>query len=317
MGAASTSCSKLSRTSNVIRPRGMAIWIYAVRGLAIAYCRIEGVEASAEMSSYVGGRNPLASAVFVGSNPVPPQPGQEEQPENNSGTLSIFNNDIDVGGTAGDPTLGIVVFGVGKTPDKEVDLNISGNNIRNITERPINVYSIGGRVHIERNVITTGVIVGPAAGAQPDAIHVVGSGSYLIAHNSILSEWATGAGIRVQGNTGLSEASAIVVDNDVIMQAPEGAVFGANSAGIEIRGLAQDNVVLNNKVRGRARAALSVVGGGGTPASNTFVANNIEGFHSSLADVFIDAGVTNTLITARKGTTIEDHGRGTVVVPMP
>jgi len=38
---------------------------------------------------------------------------------------------------------------------------------------------------------------------------------------------------------------AIVMDNDVNMQAPEGAVFGAYSAGIEIRGFAQGNVVLN------------------------------------------------------------------------
>jgi hypothetical protein len=44
----------------------------------------------------------------------------------------------------------------------------------------------------------------------------------------------------VQGNAGLSEASAIVVDNDVTMSAPEGTVFGANSAGIEIRGFAQE-----------------------------------------------------------------------------
>ena len=35
----------------------------------------------------------------------------------------------------------------------------------------------------------------------------------------------------MQGNAGLSEASAIVVDNDVTMSAPEGTVFGANSEG--------------------------------------------------------------------------------------
>jgi hypothetical protein len=57
-------------------------------------------------------------------------------------------------------------------------------------------------VHIERNVIETGFVVGPSNGVQPDVIHIVGSGTYLIAHNTIVSEWATGAGIRVQGVLG-------------------------------------------------------------------------------------------------------------------
>ena len=102
----------------------------------------------------------------------------------------------------------------------------------------ITVHSVGGRVYIDRNVIATGTIArsGPVT---PDVIHAVGPGSYLIAHNSIVSQWATGAGIRVQGNAGLTEAGSIVADNDVTMRAPEGKVFGANSAAIEIRGFAQ------------------------------------------------------------------------------
>lgn len=91
-------------------------------------------------------------------------------------------------------------------------------------------------MRIEQNVITTGAIVGPSNGVQPDVIHAVGPGSYRIAPNSIVSEWATGAGIRVQGNGGFSEARAVVLDNDVIMAAPEGTIFGNNSVGIEIRG---------------------------------------------------------------------------------
>jgi hypothetical protein len=163
-----------------------------------------------------------------------------------------------------------------------VDLKIFGNKIRNITERGINVNQIGGRVHIERNVITTGVVSGPSNGVQPDVIHAVGSGSYLIAHNSIVSEWATGAGIRVQGSAWSPEARAIVLDNDITMSAPEGTVFGANSAAIEFRGSAHDNVVRNNRIRGRARAALAAVGqNGGMPGNNTFASNGLEGFQAS------------------------------------
>jgi hypothetical protein len=53
----------------------------------------------------------------------------------------------------------------------------------------------------------------------------------------------------------------------------------------------------------------------GTPGSNSFVSNNLDGFQSSLADVFVDAGVTNTAIIGRQAR-VEDHGNDTVVVPM-
>jgi hypothetical protein len=291
-----------------VRPKLDAINVFAVSGLVIASCRIEGVE-------------PLPNApragIAVNTSFNPPTAAQPGQPENISGTLLIFNNDIDVGGTAGDNTLGIIIFAAGKSPDREVDLYISGNNIKNTTERPIEINQVGGRVDIDRNVITTGTTSGTAGGVAPDVIHAVGSGSYLIAHNTIDSAWAKGAGIRVQGNPGLTEAGAIVVDNDVTMSAPEGTVFGDNSAGIEIRGFAQGNVVLNNRIRGRARAALAVAGqGAGVPGNNTFVSNDVTGFQSALADVFVDAGVTNTLVVGTQNT-VADHGLGTLIVPTP
>jgi hypothetical protein len=98
-------------------------------------------------------------------------------------------------------------------------------------------------------VIKTGV-TGVTGGA--DAIHVVSSGSYLIAHNSIDCGWANGAaiGIHVVGQGFAPEASAIVVDNDV-----------------------------------------------------------------TIADIYVDAGVTNTAVIGRQGR-VEDHGTGTVIVPM-
>jgi hypothetical protein len=142
---------------------------------------------------------------------------------------------------------------------------------------------------------------------------VVGSGSYLIAHNSIDCCWADGAtGINVFARAFAPEASAIVVDNYVTMSAPEGTVFGASSAGIQIRGFAQGNSVLNNRIRGRARAALAVNNNnGGIPGNNSFVANDLDGFQSSLADIFIDAGATNTSVIGRPAR-VEDHGTGTV-----
>jgi hypothetical protein len=175
--------------------------------LTIAGCRIESLEPTVEFGIEAG----QASALSGKANPG--------KPENFSGTLAILNNDIDVGATAGSLTLGVVIFSVGTPPDKEVDIYVSGNNIRNVTEPAINLRAIGGRAHIERNMVSTGTVIGGAA--NPDAIRVVGSGSYLIAHNTIDCGWSDG------GATGVN----------VIGQAPpmaaEGAVFGSNSAAIE------------------------------------------------------------------------------------
>ncbi len=107
--------------------------------------------------------------------------------------------------------------------------------------------------------------------------------------------------------------SLIVVGNDLTMSAPEETVFGASSAGIVIGGFAQGNSVLNNKIRGSAGAALAVMDrNAGIPGNNSFVANDLDGFQSSLADVFVDAGVTNTVVVGHP-ILLEDHGGGTVV----
>jgi hypothetical protein len=99
------------------------------------------------------------------------------------------------------------------------------------------------------------------------------------------------------------------------MSAPEGTVFGPNSAGIAIEGASQGNLVSNNRIRGRATAGLSVLTlNGGIPGNTSFVANDLGGFQSSLADVFIDAGASNTVVIGSQAT-VADHGSGTVVIP--
>ena len=98
------------------------------------------------------------------------------------------------------------------------------------------------------------------------------------------------------------------------MAAPGNAVFGANSAAIEIRGYAQGTTVLHNKIRGRARAALAVVTqGGGIPGNSEFVSNDLEGFQATLTGVLVDKGVTNTRLVGEKEK-FEDGGIGTVIV---
>jgi hypothetical protein len=291
-----------------IRPKGDAIFVYAASGLVIASCKIEGIEPLPTIGEGDG-----IDIITSSGIPMPTNPGK---PENISGTLLIANNDIDLaGGTALDNTVGVLVFSVG-VPGAEVEAYVSGNKIINTTEPAINFRRVDGRVYVERNVITTSSIFSQN-GAE--AIRVANIGSYLIAHNSIDCRWvdaeAKGIGVFSQFADWPMER-AIVVDNDVTMAQPEGTVFGPLSAGINIRGFAQGNVVLNNRIRGRARAALSVdVFRGGIPDNNALVINRFDDFEASVADVFVGLGVLNTLVV--EPGTIRDLGTGTIIIPVP
>jgi hypothetical protein len=233
-----------------------------------------------------------------------------------SGTLLITNNDIEMaGGTDQDKTVGVLVFGVG-VPGAEVDAYVSGNNIRNTTEPAINFRRVGGRAYIERNVISTASVSSLNA-PGPDVIRVANIGSYLIAHNSIDCRWADAEAIGIGAFSQFAQwpiERAIVVDNDVAMSAPEGTVFKNLSAGIDIRGFAKGNVVLGNRIRGRARAGLALdLFRGGTPANTALVRNCFDDFEPTLADIFVDNGVMSTLIVGDG--TVEDHGLGTIIIP--
>jgi hypothetical protein len=293
-----------------IRPKGEAIFVFAATGLIITSCKIEGVEPLPNFGSL---------AIAIDTNGSPPTPTKPGNPENISGRLLIANNDIDVaGGMDLDTTLGITIFSAGKSPDREVDIYVSGNHIRNVTEPAINLRRIEGRAHVEGNVINTGPVSSQVT-PGPEAIRVVNTGSYVIAHNIIHCEWpdptARGIGVFSQIAAWPME-HAVVMDNSVTMSPPAGTAFGDLSAGIDIRGFTRDNVVANNKIRGRAKAALSVDPfKGGIPDNNTFMLNRLDDFEASSADMFIGEGVADTLLLEQKGT-VEDHGMNTVIVPV-
>ena len=100
--------------------------------------------------------------------------------------------------------------------------------------------------------------------------------------------------------------NSVVVDNEVDMQAPEGTIFDRCSAGISIFGPAQGSVVLNNRIRGRARAALALMAKPiGVPANSALFRNRLDDFQASVADVFVEEGVMNTQIMGPG--IIEDH----------
>jgi hypothetical protein len=300
-----------------VGPSPGAIWVYAINGLTIANCRIEGVQPTVEFGMQAGQATALSSGISILSDPHPPSNANPGTPQNFSGTLAILNNDIDMGATADALFLGVTIFSAGVSPDHEVDIYISGNSIRNVTEPAFGLRGIGGRAYIERNAVVTGAVTGPSA--APDAIRIVGPGSYLIAHNTVDCGWTNGGASAINGiGTGAnrSTSNAVILDNDVNMSAPDGSAFSATSAGIQIRGFAQGNSVLNNRLRGRASAALAVnVQNAGIPGNNTFVANDLQGFMPSLAQIVVDVGVTNTVIVGRQNG-VQDQGSGTVVIPM-
>lgn len=296
-----------------VRPTTDAILVFAVSGLTIADCKIDGIVPLANTGE--------SSGIEIDTSGLIPSPVNPGKPENISGVLRVVNNDIDLaGGTASDNTIGVLVWSVGMpgVPGAEVEVYVSGNNIRNGTEPAINFRRVGGRAYIEDNVLTTGP-VSSLVNPGPEVIRVANIGSYLIAHNSIHCRWADpaakGIGVFSQFAAWTMEG-ATVVDNDVSMEAPAGTVFVPGSTGIDIRGFAQGNGVLNNRISGSARTALSVdVFKGGIPNNNAFVLNRFDDFVAALADVFVDVGVTNTLVVGPG--TIEDHGTGTVIVPVP
>ncbi|HEX3143453.1 MAG TPA: hypothetical protein VHQ64_05740 [Pyrinomonadaceae bacterium] len=74
------------------------------------------------------------------------------------------------------------------------------------------------------------------------------------------------------------------------------------NAGIEVRGIVLNAEVSGNTIRGRARAALSVIEDpNGAPIATRLVENHHEDFQYLLADVCIGAGASNTQITAPAG----------------
>jgi len=266
-----------------IRPKLFAIFVAAAGGLAIESCIVEDVQPRL----LPGNSSGLTSAVGIYVSTVMGLPTLERPGDlgNVSGKLSILNNQVSIGG-APDHGIGIMIVNLGNR-ETPVDADISGNTVRNATLRGINALQIVGQARIERNIVETSVLyAGRAGGSLIAGIHCGGSGSYLIAHNRTDVADPNMAGIRIKGYPALGAAieHATITDNDVTMSAPEGAVFGMGSAGIEIIGLVRGAVVQRNRILGRARVGLSVAPDKtGSPTDNTFDGNDFQNFVSPAA----------------------------------
>jgi hypothetical protein len=296
-----------------IRPIESAIVVFAVKGLEVTSTRIEG------LTPFKGN----ASGIWVVPSGGIPMPTSLGHPENVSGTLRFVHNDFDlIGGTPSANTLGITVFGAGVN-GAEVQAEVIENKIRNVTEPAINFRRIVGTVRIEHNAIATGSIVGNAGRNQ--AIRVANIGSYLIAHNVIECDWANaeaeGIGVFSQ-IAAWPIQNARVMDNDIDMAAPEGTTFTDFSGGIGVFGFANGNLVRHNRIRGHARAGVTMPvfplsGTAAQPQDNALIQNRFVRFTASVADYFVGANAVDTRIVGTGPFTYEDQGTGTKVVQTP
>jgi hypothetical protein len=100
------------------------------------------------------------------------------------------------------------------------------------------------------------------------------------------------------------------------MSPPDGVQFGNYSSGIDIRGFAQGIFAANNRIRGRARAAVGVdVFNGGVPSNTALVLNHIGEFDATVAGVIVGNGITDTLILGQNGI-VNDQGLNTMILPL-
>ena len=290
------------RALRFVRPVSHAILVHAVRGLEISGTSIEGLVPFAS----------VAEGIAIDTQGDIPSPGSPGAPEIVSGRILISTNYIDAtGGSAQDGTAGVSVFSAGRASDREVDLDIDNNTIRNTTGTTIMVRRVNGRVRIVANTLSTSFISQEDWGA--DAVRLVNSGSYLMSDNVIECHWSDGVGIAVFSQYAEWPARRVIIDhNDVRMTPPAGAVFSDTSAAISIRGFTEGSVVRRNIIRGRSRAGVSVTAfRGGIPSGSELLDNHFAGFDPTVADIVIGIGVHDRRIIG-SGTVVDENKSATI-----
>ncbi len=225
--------------------------------------------------------------------------------------VTIAGNEIDATATADESSNGVAVIG------KVATLVLGNNSVRNTTAHGFDLRNIVGTATLTGNRISTGEIGRPGGpGFYVDGIRCAGSGSYTVEHNSVDTGFGNAAAIRLAGTLG-----ALVHANAVNMLVPDGTPIGAQSAGIVVQGSARDNVVRNNRIRGHALVALSVIhsdfpldkgSGSGNPSDTLLLGNEFETFDATFVDIEIGPGAVNTRIVGGSGS-IDDQGTGTTV----
>lgn len=290
-----------------------AVEVQSVSGLRIASCTIKSVGAVE-----AGQVRPVAVGIVISQLSLDPETDGPIGPV--TGNLEIVNNDINVGGTDQELTLGIFFTGTGTQASNAI-ISISGNTIRNTTRHGIDLRNIVGSAIIEKNTVNTGAIGAQIPDSQTDqfvnGIRCLGAGTYTIHDNDVTCDFPNAAGIRLQGSPTIPIKNAQVFGNRLFMNVGTvEALFGPESAAIEIRRGCTNASVHENTIHGNARAALSLVatGDGVSPApdGSSLSFNNVDDFKRPKL-LFIGLGVNGTTIQGYAGK-IENHGKNTNII---
>jgi hypothetical protein len=197
-------------------------------------------------------------------------------------------------------------------------LLIADNRIAGTTSHGIDLRDVKGPATVERNIVETGMVGRSGLpGSFVDALRLIGVGEYLVDHNQFDCGFENAAVVRLGGTS-----KAVIRQNEVVASVPASKVPGLQSAGVQVEGSAKDNEIMENRIKGRGRVAISVIfsdfkldkptGTDGNPSTTTFQGNNVQQFAPTVATVEVGAGAKTTTIVGGSGTLI-DNGIGTVV----
>ena len=204
-----------------VNPHNAAIRVTQSRDLRIANCQVEGMTPSA-----VGLQN-AALAVHLPGGPV--------------GAVSILENRFRIGGTAADSVGGIIMTG------PAARLLIADNRITGTTSHGMDLRDVNGPARIERNIIETGTVGRSGLPGQfVDALRLIGSGEYVVERNQFDCGFENAAVVRLGGTK-----KAVLRQNEVVASVPTAKVPGLQSAGVQVQGSANDNEILENRIKGR------------------------------------------------------------------
>jgi hypothetical protein len=278
-----------------VNPHNAAIRVARSGDLRIANCQVEGLTPSA-VAAPAGVLN-AALAIHLPGGTV--------------GAVSILENRFQIGGTSDDTVGGIIMTG----PAARV--LIADNRITGTTAHGIDLRDVSGPARVERNILETGT-VGRSGGPGQfvDALRLIGSGEYVVERNQFDCGFENAAVVRLGGTK-----KAVIRQNEVVASVPTGKLPGLQSAGVQVQGSANDNQILENRIKGQARVAISVIfsnfpldkaNGTGNPSATRLQGNNVQQFAPTVATVEVGAGATDTTIVGGSGTLI-DNGTGTVV----
>jgi hypothetical protein len=278
------------------QPHNAAIRILRSGDLRIAKCRIDRVIPSPLPTE--GGVQNAALGIHV--------------PGGSVAAVVITENQLQLGGTADDSVGGVIMTG---PADR---LLITDNRIVGTTSHGIDLRDIGNSARVERNIIETGRVGRSGLpGRFVDALRLIGPGEYVVERNQFDCGFENAAVVRLGGTQ-----NAVVRQNEIVASVPDDKQPGVQSAGVQVQGSANGNDILENRIKGRARAAMSVIfsdfpldrpaGTDGNPSATRFQGNNVEHFAATVATVEIGPGASDTTITGGSGTLI-DNGIGTVV----